>query len=83
MRKLLDYMQRLDDEHIPYRLEHVRDTVMVAVAVPGERWEIEFFDDGQVEIERFRSSGAISLDESLLEALVHDHGSQPGTPNTG
>ena len=26
---------------------------MVAIAVPGERWEVEFFADGHVEVEIF------------------------------
>ncbi len=30
---------------------------MVKVAVPGERWEVEFFEDGRVDVEVFRSSG--------------------------
>ena len=41
---------------------------MVTTAIPGERWEIEFFDDGRVEIERFVSSGEIE-DMSSLDTL--------------
>ena len=55
--KALDFLDRLDDARIWYRLEHVRDALMVVTAVPGERWEIEFFDDGHVEVERFVSTG--------------------------
>ena len=29
--------------------------LMVEVVVPGQRWEIEFLDDGTVEIEKFIS----------------------------
>ena len=42
---LLDFIQRLDAAHITYRLESVRDAIMVSVAVPGQRWEFEFFAD--------------------------------------
>jgi len=38
---------------------------MVNVNVPGERWEVEFFDDGSVEVERFVTTGALS-DASAL-----------------
>ena len=40
---------------------------MVSVALPGERWEVEFLNDGSVEIERFISQGEISGEESLNE----------------
>jgi hypothetical protein len=46
---------------------------MVIVAVPGERWEIEFFEDDHVEVERFVSSGTIE-DESALDDLFTKHG---------
>ena len=35
---------------------------------PGEYWEIEFLEDGEVDVERFRSNGHID-DESALEEL--------------
>ena len=75
MRKLLDFIDRLEDAHIAYQIEHVRDSILIAVAVPGERWEIEFFDDGHVETEIFRSSGGVTREESILESLVTAHGS--------
>jgi hypothetical protein len=40
---------------------------MVLVAVPGERWEVEFLDDGSVEVERFISNGEICGEEALHE----------------
>jgi len=33
--------------------------MMVSVAVPGERWEIEFFDDGSIQAEQFTTEGEI------------------------
>ena len=44
--------------------------VVVIVAAPGERWEIEFFGDGSVEIEKFISTGEITGAESLGELFV-------------
>jgi hypothetical protein len=35
------------------------EALTVHVAVPGERWEIEFTEAGEVEIEIFRSDGHI------------------------
>lgn len=44
----------LEARHVPYALMTVRpDALMVSLAVPGERWEVEFFDDGRVLVERF------------------------------
>lgn len=68
--KLLDFLNRLDAEKMPYRLSHFReDTVAVELAVPGERWEVEFYATGTIEVERFRSDGHVSADESLLAEL--------------
>jgi len=30
---------------------------MIEVTVPGQRWEIEFLEDGTVDIEKFISDG--------------------------
>lgn len=67
-RRMLAFLDRLDEAKAWYRLEHVRDSIMVVVTIPGERWEIEFFEDGAVEVERFRSSGEID-DVGALDAL--------------
>ena len=40
---------------------------MVTVAVPGERWEVEFLNDGSVEVEKFVSNGEIGGEEALGE----------------
>lgn len=42
---------------------------MVMVATPGVRWEIEFMDDGSVEVERFRSTGKIERVEDVTEII--------------
>jgi len=69
MSKLTTFLDKLDEERIQYTLTHQReDTLLVAVAVPGERWEIEFLIDGSVEVERFVSNGDI-YDEVMLQEL--------------
>ena len=40
---------------------------MVQVALPGERWEIEFFDGREPEVEVFRSDGKIFNAAKLSE----------------
>ena len=64
----LDLIERLQRAHIAYRLDSVRDALMIEVYVPGERWEIEIFPDARVEIERFISTGEIE-DRDALDKL--------------
>ena len=66
----LAFLERLEAARIWYRLEHIRDSLLVMVAVPGELWEIEFFPDGHVEVERFRSTGAIEGPERLADLFA-------------
>ncbi len=61
----LAFLDRLEEAGLSYRLDHVREALMVSVAIPGERWEIEFFEDGSVEVEKFRSSGEIEGSDAL------------------
>ena len=75
---MLEFLDRLESQRIWYRLEHIRDSIMVVTAVPGERWEIEFFADGLIEVERFFSRGIIEHEE-MLDQLVERMASSPAT----
>lgn len=75
-RKLLAFLDWLEQDKVWYRLEHVRNSIMVTVSVPGERWEIEFFEDGTVEVERFKSSGGIEGEEALGVLFTNDDAEQ-------
>ena len=66
--QLTQFLQQLDAEQIYHSLSHHREeSVMVNVAVPGQRWEVEFFVDGSVEVERFVSAGDIAGAEALAD----------------
>ena len=68
---LVAFLDKLEHQRISYTLAHNReDALMVFVAVPGERWEIEFRSDGTVEIEKFLSPGEIYDQESLRELFA-------------
>lgn len=71
MQKLLTFLNALEDKKIYYALAKYRDSIMVKADVPGQRWEIEFFADGHVEVEKFFSSGEI-LGEQELDALLNE-----------
>lgn len=68
MKKLMEFLNKLEDLKIYYKLNKVRDAIMVEIAVPGERWEVEFMEDNTVQIERYKSDGIIK-DENELEIL--------------
>ena len=77
--ELIELLERLEEKKIYYKLNKTRDdTIMVEVAVPGQRWEIEYNTYGKspefackIEIEKFVSNG-ILYDESELEVLFRD-----------
>jgi hypothetical protein len=70
---LLSFLNDLRRGKIHYRLsQHRDDAIMVEVVVPGERWEVEFLDDGTVEAEAFRSDGSIR-DASVLEQIIRSY----------
>jgi hypothetical protein len=78
--KLTAFLERLDEARIPYTLHHSRDNaVMVCAFAPGEYWEIEFMDDGEIDIERYVSNGKID-DESVLEELFAKWSEKEATP---
>jgi hypothetical protein len=66
MKTVLDFLNELERRKIHYTLQHNRaNALMVLIAVPSERWEAEFFDDGQIEVEVFKSNGEITGAESI------------------
>jgi hypothetical protein len=75
---LLRFLNRLSDARIPYTLRHSRfDAVMVEVTVPGERWEIDFLADGDVDVEVFKSSGGVVAADGRLDQLIQTFGEPP------
>ena len=68
---LIAFLDKLEQRKISYTLAHQReDAILVLVAVPGERWEVEFLGDGSIEVEKFISTGEISGAESLVELFA-------------
>ena len=71
--RLYRVLKLLDDLHIHYRLGRDRDeTVMVEVAVPGERIEIEVFEDGHIEFARFTGDERVESREPEIERLFQE-----------
>jgi hypothetical protein len=65
-RDLLAFLERLKSAHIHYvPADPTEDAVMVQIAVPGERWEVEFHGDGGVSVEVFTSKDGVRGAETL------------------
>ncbi len=68
LENLLSFLVRLEAVKIHCSLEHNRDeAIMVLIVVPGQHWEVEFFEDGSIEIEIFKSDGEIYDEKKLGE----------------
>jgi len=68
LNQLIDFLDRLEAAKIYYQLNKVRDGIMVEIAVPGQRWEVEFMADGGIEVEKFVSNSEI-FGESEIDAF--------------
>jgi hypothetical protein len=65
---LWDFLDALERDDTFFRLGRAREqSVMVEVALPGVRYEVEFLSDGTVEMETFRSEG---IQEISAEAVL-------------
>lgn len=66
------FLNELEKRKIFYKIEkNSKESIMINVAVPGQRWEVEFMEDGNVQIEKFISDGKI-FDAEEIEILVRD-----------
>jgi hypothetical protein len=73
LKQLLEFLTEIERRKISYQLEHNRaEALMVIIAVPGQRWEAEFFSDGRIELECFGQSSGVSTAsiEELLRLLA-------------
>jgi hypothetical protein len=69
--ELLELLSRLKSANIYYRLsDPTQGAIMIEVSVPGERWEIEFHEDGQIGVETFVSPGGVRSSEALQDLFV-------------
>lgn len=72
LKSFIQFLNKLEASHIFYKLTKVRaEGILVEIAVPGQRWEVEFLEDGTVEIEKFIGDGDY-YDAQELEQLFKD-----------
>ena len=67
----IEFLDKLEKNKIYYRLNKIRDSVLIEIVVPGQRWEVEFMADGTIEIEKYLSDKTI-YSATELEVLFRD-----------
>jgi hypothetical protein len=72
LESLLVLLNRLEAAKIHSTLARNQDdAITVHVAVPGQRWEIDCYCNGRLDVEIFKSDGVIR-DASAIDALLRD-----------
>ncbi len=70
MKKLLALSDQLKAANIHHEVTRYRDDgVSIIANVPGERWEIDVLDDGEVIVEVYKSQGGCRGEEALKDLL--------------
>lgn len=73
LEKVLTLLKRLQEARIFYTLAHNQeDAISIQVVVPGQRWEIDIYNNGTVDVEVFKSDGTI-LDLTAIDTLFRDY----------
>jgi hypothetical protein len=68
---VLQFCNALHERRASYRLSIDRpDAIRVTLDVPREYWEIDFFPDRHVELERFVGQGIVDASPADLEAAL-------------
>ncbi|PFH20449.1 hypothetical protein [Burkholderia sp. JKS000303] len=68
-----ELLRDLDDRRLFYTLgRHRPDTILISITVPGERIEIDVFDDGHMEMSRFSGDESVIDDQRTILKAIED-----------
>jgi hypothetical protein len=68
---LFELVSALERERIHFTLQRQRpDTILVTIALVGERVEVDVFEDGHMEVSRFKGNESIVGDRDLAYELI-------------
>jgi hypothetical protein len=68
---VLQFCAALSERRASYKLSVDRpEAIRVTLDVPGERWEIDFFPDEHIELERYVGQGVVDAGPAELEAAL-------------
>ena len=71
---LFDLLDQLDAERYHYVLSrHRPETILVTVTLVGERLEIDVFDDGHMEVSRFKGNEAVEGGVDLVNQILAEN----------
>jgi hypothetical protein len=71
---LFQVLRMLDEARLWYRLERTReDTVLIMVTAVGERFEIDVFENGEVEVSRFRGNEDVESGLDVVRSIIDEH----------
>ena len=66
-------IKALEAAHVHFFIERTRpDTIRLSATFVGERMEIDIFEDGHLEISRFRGDKSIEGGEELLARVLRE-----------
>jgi len=74
LEQLCSFLGELNEAKISYHLQMVsecNDSILIEIAIPGERWEVEFCIDGHIYVEKFISNGEIYEASELRKLFEH------------
>jgi hypothetical protein len=70
---LYDLLRRLEEDHVYFTISrHRDDSIMITATYVGERLEIDVFEDGHMEVSRFKGSEDILGDSDLAYRILDD-----------
>jgi hypothetical protein len=68
---LFELVSALERERIHFTLQRQRpDTILVTTALVGERVEVDVFEDGHMEVSRFKGNESTVGDRDLAYELI-------------
>jgi hypothetical protein len=68
---LFELVSALERERIQFTLQRQRpDTILVTIALVGERVEVDVFEDGHMEVSRFKGNESTVGDRDLAYELI-------------
>ncbi len=71
LKKLLELSDRLKAGGIAHEVTRYReDGISIIASVPGERWEIDVLDDGEIVVEIYASHGGCRGEDALKDLFA-------------
>ncbi len=65
-------LNKFEDGKISFKLDkYLADSISIIIAIPGERWEVDINQKGEVQVEKFKSNGEI-FEASMIDELLKD-----------